>query len=367
MELQEPPPDPFAGMTPEERKRAQETTILEMVFDLDEFAEVEPGERPDFALCRGPASLPFGVEITQLFPNQSLARLNLVHGYHHRLWSGQPHLHREDQKVLHSVRVDIRDPEGNVTATDIPAVIVETTDDGFVAALNRTLEAKAAKAYRRPELSHIDLVVLDWYGAKFDPADYFANRFFDEDTRRILPESPFREIHLVIAATEETEESLAPTDHEVYRVVPLQQLLVFDRVFVTGHMIDEEYRGHLRDTDHLNDLVLDHVSRVQGLGIPVVHDGQHHLRYRSTLIRIGSTGTDVLTYMDMQLPDHQTAELRDRMPQDVELRVTERAAENVFGLGMASRARNPSAWLNNNMFVRHEASDTSKTPSNPEG
>jgi hypothetical protein len=80
MGLQEPPPDPFAGMTPEERKQAQETTIVEMVFNLDEFAEVKPAERPDFTLRRTAASLPFGVEVTQLFPNESMARLDLVHG-----------------------------------------------------------------------------------------------------------------------------------------------------------------------------------------------------------------------------------------------------------------------------------------------
>ncbi len=104
-------------MTPEERKRAQETTIVEMAFNLDEFTEVQPGERPDFTLRRTPASQPFGVEVTQLFPNESLVRLNLVHGYHHRLWSGQPHLHRDDQKVLPSVKVQLRDPAGNVKAT----------------------------------------------------------------------------------------------------------------------------------------------------------------------------------------------------------------------------------------------------------
>lgn len=367
MELQEPPPDPFAGMTPEERKRAQEMTIVEMVFNPDEFAEVTPGERPDFTLRRTLASLPFGVEVTQLFPNESLARLNLVHGYHHRLWSGRPHLHRDDQEVLHSVKVQIRDPEGNVKATDIPAVIVETTDDGFIAGLNRTLAAKAAKAYDQPDLSHIDLVVLDWYRAKFDPADYFTSRFFDQDTRRLLRKSPFREIHLVVAATEETNDPVAPLEHEVYRVVPLQLLLIFDHVFVTGHMIDEEYRGQIRDTDHLNDLVLDHVSRVQGVGVPVVHDGHHYLRYRSILIRIRTTGTEVLTYMDMQVPDYQTAELFDRMPHDVERRVTERAAENVLGLGMASRARNPRSWLSNDTFVGHGTSDTLQTLSDQEG
>jgi hypothetical protein len=362
VKLEEPPPDPLAGMTPDERKRAQETTILEMVFKIDEFTDVVPGERPDFTLRRTPTSLPFGVEITQLFPNQSLARLNLIHGYHHRLWSGLPHLHRDDQKVLHSVTVQLRDPEGNVKATDIPAVIVETALNGFIAGLNRALEAKATKGYDRPDLSHIDLVVLDWYRAKFDPSDYFTNRFFDSDTRRLLAESPFREIHLVIAATEETDDPIASFEHEHYRVLPLQQLLISDRIFVTGHMVDQEYREYLRDTDHLNDLVLDHVSRVQGLGVPVVQNGHNYLRYRSILIRIGETGTEILTYMDMQLPDDETVEILERMPDDVEERVTERAAANVFGIGFAPRARNPRAWLSNDMFVRPGSSDSVSPP-----
>ncbi len=346
-------------MTPGERKRAQEIAIVEMVFNPDDFDEVEAGERPDFTLRRTPASLPFGVEVTQLFPNESLARLNLVHGYHHRLWSGLPHLHRDDKDVLRSVTVQVEDSEGNIKATDIPAVIIENTDDGFVAGLNRTLAAKAAKEYDQTGLSHIDLVVLDWYGAKFDPADYFTSRFFDQDTRDLLRESPFREVHLVIAVTEAAKDPIAPHEHEVYRVMPLQLLLIVDRIFVTGKMIDEQFRGQIRDTDHLNDLVLDHVSRVQGVGVPVVHNGHHYLRYRSILIRLGTTGTEVLTFMDRQLPDDPTAALRDRMPHDVERRVTERAAASVAGLGLAPRARNPTIWLSNDAFAPYERSAAS--------
>ena len=81
MELGFPPPDPFAGMTPTERKRAQETAILEMAYDLSRLHEVTPCERPDFALVHTPNSDPFGVEVTQLFANESLARLNLIPGY----------------------------------------------------------------------------------------------------------------------------------------------------------------------------------------------------------------------------------------------------------------------------------------------
>lgn len=144
--------------------------------------------------------------------------------------------------------------------------------------------------------------------------------------------------------------------------MPLHQLLISERVFVTGHMVDQEYREYLRDTDHLNDLVLDHVSRVQGLGIPVVQNGHNYLRYRSILIRIGGTGTEILTYVDLQLPDDQTVEILERMPDDVEEHVTERAAANVFGIGRSPRARNPRTWLSNDIFVGRGTRDSFSSP-----
>lgn len=73
MDIGEPPPDPFAGMDPEERKRAQETAILEMAYDLSAFVRVEPGERLDFTLSHTEGAAAFGVEITQIFPNESHA------------------------------------------------------------------------------------------------------------------------------------------------------------------------------------------------------------------------------------------------------------------------------------------------------
>ncbi|WP_460866331.1 hypothetical protein [Nocardioides pakistanensis] len=57
--------------------------------------------------------------------------------------------------------------------------------------------------------------------------------------------------------------------HPYLRLIPLQQLLAMERVYVTGRIIDEECRGNIRDVTHLNALVIDHVSRVQGYGEPM--------------------------------------------------------------------------------------------------
>ena len=94
----------------------------------------------------------------------------------------------------------------------------------------------------------------------------------------------------------------------------------------------------------------------------MVRNGHNYLRYRSILMRIGDTGTEILTYMDRQLPDDQTVEILERMPDDVEERVTKRAAANVFGMGFAQRARNPRTWLSNDMFVEPRTPDSVSPP-----
>jgi hypothetical protein len=73
--------NPFVSMNHTERKRALERIILEMVYDPKDFAEIVEGERPDFTLKRQDSGPVFGVEVTQLFEDESMARLNLLDGY----------------------------------------------------------------------------------------------------------------------------------------------------------------------------------------------------------------------------------------------------------------------------------------------
>jgi hypothetical protein len=346
MELEEPPQDPFEGMSPAERKRAQETAILEMAYDLTAYHAVEPGERPDFVLARFENSTPFGVEITQLFPNESIARLNLVHGYHHRLWSGGSHLHKSDRKILQAGTFEVRDKDGNVKHTDLPGVIVERPGlDAFRLALRHAIEEKGAKGYDVSGLMHTNLVIMDWFDLDFDPCDYYSDRFFDDDVRDALRESPFREIYLLVHNASEDGAEENSVLHPSRRLIPLQQLLIMERTYVTGHMIDEEYRGQLRDTAHLNDLTVDHLSRIQGYGEPVAVEGRTFLRYRGIDVEISERGMQIRNHQDLRLRGHLPRTIEDRLPAEVESRVTERAATNVFSFGYAERARRPSTWL----------------------
>lgn len=346
MDIGDPPPDPFPGMSPAERKRAQETAILEMAYDLSRLDLVEARERPDFSLCRSGSEAPFGVEITQLFPNESQARLNLVHGYPHRLWSGGVHLHKSDMTVLQSIAVDIKDKDGNVKQSGVPVIVTETpSHDAFRAAMGDAIRGKAAKGYGLEGLTHLNLVILDWFNLPFDATRYVTDRFFDNDVRAALQESPFREVFLITAGTpyEVAGESDAGV-HPYLHLIPLQQLLAMERVYVTGHVINEECRGNMRDAAHLNALVIDHISRVQGYGEPIEREGRPFLKYGGATLEISERGMQVRDHQDSPM-DFPRTEITDRMDPEVEGLVTERANANVFQCGYAPRANRPSTWL----------------------
>lgn len=282
MDIGEPPPGPFAGMTPKERKRAQEAAIISMVYDLSEFHSVTARERPDFALARRADDKPFGVEVTQLFIDESQARFNLIPGYPNRLWSGGSHLHKTDIRALQSVKVRITDKTGRLRHSNLPAVITTAPSlAAFRSALCRAIEKKAAKGYLAEEFTHLNLVILDWFRLEFDGGEYLTDQFFDDEVRKALKDCPFREIFLVIYSTGRPKKTAScdPAGSEA-RVVPLQQLLAMERIYVTGHAVDNECGGDLSDAAELNRLVIDHVSRVQGYGEAVQFEGRPFLRYK---------------------------------------------------------------------------------------
>lgn len=343
----EPPPDPFAGMNPEERKRAQETAILEMAYDLAAFARVEPRERPDFALSDGGSGAVFGVEVTQIFPSESHARLNLVHGYHHQLWGGGAHLHKRDVSILQSVTVDIMDKDGNMKQTGVPAIVTEMPSlPAFRSALCGAIRGKVAKAYNAAGLTHVNLVVLDWFELPFDASDYGSDRFFDKNMRAVLKNCPFREILLLLASTS-SRQAGDQVGAQSWHLIPLRQLLAMERVYVTSRVVAEEYQGRVRDVVHLNALVIDHVSRVQGYGQPIKRDGRLFLRFGRATLAIGERGMQVIDHQDLSLDGDGSpvVGIGDRMPPDLERRVTEKADAYVFASSFAPRANLPPTCL----------------------
>lgn len=318
--------------------------MLEMVYELDRFHEVVPRERPDFALRLTSAETPFGVEITQIFPSEPEARLNLVHGYANQLWSGGSHIHKDDVQALQSVRVTITGQDGTVRQENLPAIIAERpTLAAYRGMLAKAIDDKSRRSYDLASLSHCDLIVFDWFTLPFDPEHYTTDRFFDDDVRAALQNAAFREVLLVIRDSDMS----GGNDQAITRfhIVPLQQLLAMERMYVTGQMVARTGDKTVDQTAVLNALTIDHVVRVQGFGEAVTFDGRPFLRYRDILVEWSDTGLQVRDPAECTVPVLPKAELAARLKASAEDEVSTGVRDNVFGCGYTRQANPPSTWI----------------------
>jgi hypothetical protein len=348
--LGQPPLDPLAGMTSAERRHAQERATLEMAYDLDRFFEVVPRERPDFALRSAAADAPFGVEVTQLFPTESDARLNLVHGYAHHLWSGGEHMHKDDVRELQSVKVTITSEDGTVRK-GVPAIIGPSpTLATFRSALARAIDEKSRASYDLADFSHCNLVILDWFSLSFDPRQYTTDRFFDEDVRAALEEAPFREVLLIVSASSDSDGD-APMP---FRIVPLQQLLAMERMYVTGRMVAQVVDEAIAKVAEVNAFAIDHLVRVQGFGEAVMLDGRPFLRYRDILLEWAESGMQVREPAEVVYSNRPKANLMAQLAPEAESEVSARVCENVFGCGYTRPANRPTSWVQDTVAKRAE-------------
>lgn len=337
------PPDPFAGLSSSERKRAQEYATLEMVYDVDRLHEVNFCERPDFTVRETPSAALFGVEITQVFSSEAEARLNLVHDYAERLWSGGRHLHKDDVEELKSVRVKVSAKDGTVRHDDLPAIVTRSPALGsYRRVLGEAISGKARLQYDLTGLSHCNLVVLDWFHLSFNPDTYTTERFFDDQVRAALASSPFREVHLIVHASPEG----SPDDEVVmpYRIIPLQQMLAMERMYVTGQIVARAVEDTVNHVSEINALTIDHLARIQGFGEAVDLDGRPFLRYRDILLEWSERGLQVREPADYPVPPLRSATLSSSLPLDLQAQVLVDVNKNVFCCGYTRPARVPSTW-----------------------
>lgn len=332
----------FEGMTPVERKRAQERIILEMVYDPTEFAEITERERPDFSLRRLTTDDPFGVEVTQVFENESIARLNLLDGYMAQLFEGGRHRHKDDVKRLDVVEFTISDKDGVVKQDNVRGVIAKRpTREDFRKQLAQMIRGKSARGYDASYFSHLNLIILDWFHLGFDPGSYSSTDFLDSEVRGALLNSRFHEVYLISYDT--TSDAVKNEDGAVTpqaRIAPLQQLLIVERFFLTGSAIDAHSSVQCSDVAHLGRLTAQHVTQALGIGVLVEHQNQVCVRYRGTIVSLDETGVKVFEHGDY--PYSTTSiEPHEVLPDTISVEVTESVDSHAFGWGYTLPARTP--------------------------
>jgi hypothetical protein len=281
------------------KKADRELLALKVVYNPSELEKLEPGDKPDFVLAKrhGPE---FGVEVTDLYQSEANARLVNVPGYAPRLFTGGPHMHRDDVDILKVVRFDISDKDGNPKQADVPGVAQERLSTaGKHELLAEALREKARKyAGYKTGLSHTNLIVVDHIDWQQDPSEsYSTNDLLGSGVREALADSPFQEVFLV---------AWAPDGQAYYR--PLRQIMLLEQFRVFAHCLESfEPELHLQ----MADITPLFVRVMQGTSLLVhyaIEDGKDWAVGRGCAVRLGEDGgMNVYDYGDYRT----TAEFTD--------------------------------------------------------
>ncbi len=343
--------DPFAGMTSAERKRAQERIILEFVYRPDDFDEIDERERPDFALRSNADTEPFGVEITQMFPDGSHARVHMMPGYLESLWEGARHRHRDDVDRLQATTAKVTDKDGNVKHENLPVVLVEhpPTRSDFHAVLAETIEGKSGLNYDYTEFQHINLIVLDWFRLDFNAQRYSASLLLNERVRDALRATPFREVHLLTYDTGPDTSSKAPTKDDdrfvrTLRRVPLKELMLLDRFYSACHGINEILDGTDRDDDavYLNRLACEFVTRRLKIGKIVNERGGPHVQFGSAAVALTEEGKfEILEFLELPDIHDEAVQVAERLTADQEESLLEHLSKGALEQGLSYETYDP--------------------------
>lgn len=196
-------------------KKDREQEILSRVFEEGKFLKIADSERPDFILeysgtvC---GDTKVGVEITELYVDETTARLMNMPNYAKRVMDGE-YVHKEDKEKLvpkdityYGKAYDFKPfktrllPNPNYTVADFRKSLLESLQD----------KKERYKKYRADVPQHC-LVIYDSFGfMKKRKREQFTKDILSTEILQELRNSPFSEIYFVSGFEELSEEFFVP-------------------------------------------------------------------------------------------------------------------------------------------------------------
>jgi hypothetical protein len=184
-------------------KEQTERMIFDAVYDSANFVEVEHRDRPDFIIYRrANREMPFGVEITELFDDESHARLQNISGYFEELIAGKPHRHKDDMDELKVEKMKILDPDGNPKGEFMGIFQPVTGRPTLPTMLADRISSKNENvtAYLSAGLTHVNLIVHDRTHQPERPKRneaFPARTYLSAESKRTLSRCAFNEVHVI--------------------------------------------------------------------------------------------------------------------------------------------------------------------------
>lgn len=183
-------------------KERKELSILSRIFKEGNDCEILKSERPDFIVTyprHFVGGISVGIEVTELYYNDSSARLKNKEGYIKNVIDGS-YIHKDDKGEFNVQEVTYL-PQGVMSKAFKTKILIEKkyTIDDYRRAFLHTLRKKNKKRTKyQVGLAQTCLVIYDRekYFSKISKQD-FVSAFFNSYIMDEIKESPFEEIYLI--------------------------------------------------------------------------------------------------------------------------------------------------------------------------
>lgn len=222
-----------------------EKNILEMVYESNRLSNLKESESPDFLVSNIGEEIPFGVEVTELFIDESNARLKKVPNYLFDLLDNEAFIHKDDKEVFDVSELSIIDKNNRVVSKQMGLTRKKTLHKDYIYKLIHTIEQKNSRidVYLRG-VSHVNLIILDQENFLYSHnAEDLFERLVTPQLRRAVLSSKFREVFLITVIDE---------DRRVF--IPFRMNIYFHLYFFLKSFLIDKYprvrprivRGYLR-------------------------------------------------------------------------------------------------------------------------
>jgi hypothetical protein len=182
-----------------------EKEILAKVYPSKYFEVAEKGEESDFIIRRLKSKEHFGVEITELFKDETTARLIKIPDYSKNLLNKQEYKHKDDKKNITIDTIKIFDETGKIKLETLALIQQIPSVPDYLNIFLERLKIKESKLtnYLNNSITHVNLIIQDQ--ENFFNAinlESFYSTFFTNEIVLGIKNSKFREIYLVTRINE---------------------------------------------------------------------------------------------------------------------------------------------------------------------
>ena len=211
-------------MDQHQKKKELETKIITTIYDSSQFKTIEATEENglDFILTYDESSIPFGVQVTELYSSESSARIINIPNYLDTILANGAYKHRDDKIKLPCVDIAISDSEGN-NKIKCKAIHNEISGDYWDNILD-TVKKKETLLKPHTLLYTVNLIISDKWNP-FIKKEIFFQTLLKQQIKDCLPNTIFEEVFVITQFERKS----------VY--VPLITSVILERIYIFTNIL----------------------------------------------------------------------------------------------------------------------------------